>query len=190
MAGHQLIIITGAAGTGKTSVSQYLRAHYGIPRVITHTTRPKRPHEQDGAAYYFETPASFKTKHYIEHVTYSNYQYGSSHEALDLAWQKSNLVSIVLDTKGAETYLQTLNPNEILLLFLTVHEPQLLRKRMLQRGDAQQMVAERLASPEYRRDLALPAPLKPYAHVIVNDDRTTARQQIDAIVVQAQKKLQ
>jgi guanylate kinase len=62
-AAHKLIVITGATGTGKTTVSGYLRDNYRIHRVMTHTTRPARTGEKNGVDYYFETPASFATKH-------------------------------------------------------------------------------------------------------------------------------
>ncbi len=77
-AAHKLIVITGATGTGKTTVSGYLRDNYRIHRVMTHTTRPARTGEKNGVDYYFETPASFATKHFIEKVTYAGYEYGSS----------------------------------------------------------------------------------------------------------------
>lgn len=82
-AAHKLIVITGATGTGKTTVSAYLRDNYRIHRVMTHTTRPARKGEKNGVDYYFETPASFATKHFIEKVTYAGYEYGSSHESLE-----------------------------------------------------------------------------------------------------------
>ncbi len=47
-AAHKLIVITGATGTGKTTVSAYLRDNYRIHRVMTHTTRPPRTGEQTG----------------------------------------------------------------------------------------------------------------------------------------------
>ncbi|WP_125703815.1 AAA family ATPase [Lacticaseibacillus daqingensis] len=180
---QKLIVITGATGTGKTTVSRYLREHYHIERVMTHTTRPKRPGEVDGVDYFFETPTSFATKHYIEHVTYAGYQYGSSFESLDAAWQRANFVSIVLDTKGAITYANQLG-NKIAVLYLTIDDPSVLRQRLLHRGDQPEMVEARLQSPEYKRDLQLPPALAPYAHVIVNDDWAAAQAQIDAFMKQ------
>lgn len=174
----RLIVITGATGTGKTTASRYLSEHYHIQRVMTHTTRPMRPGEQNGVDYYFETPASFATKHYIEHVTYAGFEYGSSHESLDKAWRKHNFVSIVLDTKGAITYAQTLG-DRISVLFMTIADPAILRTRLLHRGDDPKMVDARLASPEYKRDLQLPAALRPYAQVIQNDDWPQAQVAID-----------
>jgi len=175
---HKLIIITGATGTGKTTVSQYLTENYHIKRVMTHTTRPKRVGEVNGVDYYFETPASFATKHYIEDVTYAGYQYGSSHESLDKAWKKAPFVSIVLDTAGAITYAHNI-PDDIVVLYLTIKDPNVLRKRLLSRGDDPQMVAARLASPEFTRDLTLPAELKSFAYEITNDSWAEAQVQID-----------
>ena len=54
----KIILIAGPSGAGKTTISEYLTDRYQIPRVITHTTRPKRPGES-GSAYYFEDDDSF-----------------------------------------------------------------------------------------------------------------------------------
>ncbi|KLI76822.1 MULTISPECIES: guanylate kinase [Lacticaseibacillus] len=177
-AAHKLIVITGATGTGKTTVSAYLRDNYRIHRVMTHTTRPARKGEKNGVDYYFETPASFATKHFIEKVTYAGYEYGSSHESLEKNWAKHPFLSIVLDTKGAITYVQEL-PKEVVVLFLTIDDPTVLKDRLLGRGDDPAMVAARLKSPEYKRDLTLPAELKPFATVIKNDSWDEAREQVD-----------
>lgn len=178
---HKLIVITGATGTGKTTVSSYLQQHYEVPRVMTHTTRPQRPGEIDGVDYYFETPASFATNHYIEHVTYAGYEYGSSYESLNQAWAQADFVSIVLDTKGALTYAKALG-DQIAVLFLTIEDPSILKQRLLDRGDPQEMIVKRLASAEYKRDLQLPAKLANVATVIKNDDWPQACRQIDAFM--------
>lgn len=178
--GQQLFVITGATGTGKTTVSRYLTEQYGMPRVVTHTTRPMRPNEVAGQDYYFETPASFKKLHLIESVTYADYQYGSSREGVERAWETSDQVSIVLDTKGALTYWQTFG-TKITILYLTISDASHLQARLQGRGDQQQMIKQRLASTEYRRDLKLPQALLDVAHVIVNDDWAEAKRQIDAL---------
>ncbi len=175
---HKLIVITGATGTGKTTVSRYLEQQYHVQKVMTHTTRPRRNGEVDGIDYAFETPTSFATNHYIESVTYAGYQYGSSYESLFAAWQHAAFASIVLDTAGAITYAQTLGP-AVATLFLTIEDPAVLRTRLLARGDAPEMVSQRLASAEYQRDLALPAVLAPSATVIANDDWGQAQVAID-----------
>ncbi|MFD1319112.1 nucleoside/nucleotide kinase family protein [Loigolactobacillus zhaoyuanensis] len=178
---QRLFVITGATGTGKTTVSQYLTEYYQIPRVITHTTRPPRSNEQNGGAYYFETQNSFFTKHYIEYVKYADYYYGSSREAITAAWTKCPYASIVLDTKGAVTYVETLG-TQVIPLFLTVKQPAALIARLTKRGDQQEMITQRVASAEYKRDLAIPPQLLGQAQVIVNDDWSAAKRQLDQIM--------
>lgn len=101
---NKVIVITGASGTGKTTISRYLEDKYRIPHVITHTTRAPRTGEKNGVDYYFETKESFDKNHFLEQVEYSGNKYGSSVEGLEQAWQKSPLVSIVVDSKGAIAY--------------------------------------------------------------------------------------
>ena len=103
---HRLIVITGATGTGKTTVSRYLTQTYNIQRVMTHTTRPKRFNEVEGIDYAFETPASFGKNYYIEDVTYAGYQYGSSYESLYAAVVKHHSSTILFDTYCAITVPQ------------------------------------------------------------------------------------
>ena len=183
MGNKRIIVITGATGTGKTTVQHYLADEYGIPRVITHTTRPKRDGERDGVDYYFETPDSFPQNHFLEHVQYSGYEYGSSHEGLDRAWAKSDIASIVLDTAGAVTYADQLGA-AVAVMFLTIDDPAVLRQRLLDRGDAAERVEARIHSKEYARDLALPAAIKACATVIMNDNWAAARVAVDHFIAQ------
>lgn len=180
---QRLFVITGATGTGKTTVSRYLTKQYHIPRVITHTTRPPRPNETAGVDYYFETKASFFQKHYIEYVKYADYYYGSSYEALQAAWATCAAASIVLDTKGAITYVQTLG-DLVIPLFLTVKHPDALTTRLVKRGDQQQMIQQRLSSREYKRDLQLPPALVDRAQVIVNEKWSQTQHRLDQIIKQ------
>lgn len=176
-----VIVITGATGTGKTTVSTYLKSKYQIPRIITHTTRPMRPGEKDGIDYYFETAESFPHNHFLESVTYAGYQYGSSYEGLERAFDKSDLVSIVLDTKGAETYVHELK-DQAVILFLTVGKSVTLHERLKDRGDQLEMIRSRIKSKEYTRDLILPDDLKDVAQVIQNDDWGATQEKLDALV--------
>lgn len=180
---RKVFVITGTAGTGKTTIAQYLHEQYQMPQVITHTTRAPRSGEVNNRDYYFETPASFAKNHYLEAVEYSGNQYGSSQEGLERAFAKNRFVSIVLDTKGAQTYAQVLG-DEAVIIYLTVSDHTVLNERLVQRGDEQARIAKRLASADYARDLVLPAGLAGVAHVIVNDDLAQTKRVIDDLVKQ------
>lgn len=174
----KLIIITGAAGTGKTTVSRYLSQHYSICRVLTHTTRPPRQGEQDGKDYYFETQDSFFKNHFVEYVRYAGYLYGSSKEGLTRAFETCDLACLVLDTKGAETYLKQF-PGLVSVLFLTVLDTSQLQIRMQARGDNTLALQQRLESKEYLRDLHLSEALRSQVTVVVNDDWSTTKAKLN-----------
>lgn len=185
MVSNRIFVITGPTGSGKTTVSHYLKTRYAVPQVITHTTRAPRNGEVDGQDYYFESPASFATKHYLEHVTYSGNQYGSSREGLNAAWAKSPLISIVLDTAGAITYARELGA-EAVIIYLEVPDQGALIDRLTKRGDLPHRIQKRVASSEYLRDQELPAGLVGHAHVIVNDDWKATQTRLDDLVARYQ----
>jgi guanylate kinase len=174
----KVIVIAGPTGSGKTTVADYLYHEYGVTKVITHTTRPKRENEKQGVDYYFETDATFDDNHYLEQVHYSHYRYGSSFEGLRRAWKRNPIASIVLDTAGAVTYFKELREN-VEVLFLRVNEEKTLKNRLLKRGDSAEAIEKRIDSPEYRRDMQLPNELEGHAMVINNDDWEETKQKID-----------
>ena len=181
---RRVFVVTGNTGTGKTTVTKYLNEFYEMPKVITHTTRPPREGEEDGVDYYFESNDSFDKNHYLESVSYSGYRYGSSMEGLERAWEKNPLITIVLDPLGAVTYLQDLPEGEVVLIYLDVTEQSDLVERLEKRGDDVAVIAQRLNSDEYQRDLMILPALKEKAHIVMNDDWELAKQAVDDIVQQ------
>ena len=178
---QRIIIIAGPSGVGKTTITDYLLQKYNIPRVITHTTRPKRKNEKEGQSYYFETDETFKKYHFFEHVKYGNYQYGSSREALERAWQKNDLVTLIVETDGVKTYLEKLG-EKAYFIYLTVSDEKFLRQRLIARGDDPQEIDKRLNSREFKRDLKLDPYLSAQAHYIENDKLELTKNKVDKIV--------
>ena len=178
---NRVFVITGAAGSGKTTVRDYLHDQYKMARVITHTTRPPRDYERDGVDYYFEDEHSFFENHFLESVHYAGQYYGSSYEGLENAWEKSPLATIVLDTAGAITYKEKLGEKAV-IIFLQVGDTNELQRRMQGRGDNAEMVAKRVSSKEYNRALEMPYELQGKAYKVVNHDWEQTRSQIDEIV--------
>jgi guanylate kinase len=117
-------------------------------------------------------------------VAYANFQYGSSYEGLERAWEKSPLITIVLDTAGAKTYADKLG-DEAVIIFLTVTKTDEILGRLSKRGDNLEEMRQRLTSQEYQRDIQLPTSLQDTAHVVVNDDWQSTKMAIDRIVKQA-----
>ncbi|MGX5377764.1 guanylate kinase [Ligilactobacillus sp. LYQ135] len=177
----RLIILCGASGTGKTTIQNYLKERYQMPRVITHTTRAMRRGEQNGVDYYFETDESFAKNHYFESVNYDGKKYGSSKEALVKAWEKHDFVTLVVDTAGAIKYVKQLG-KKVAVLHVQVQDITKLKKRMLKRGDQLAIIEKRINSKESQRDRQIPEILKPYSYIVNNDNWDDTKRSVDTII--------
>ena len=58
----KIFIITGPSGAGEDSVIEGLKKYFPIEKVVTSTTRAKRPYEKNGKDYYFLSHEEFKKK--------------------------------------------------------------------------------------------------------------------------------
>src|SRR5260221_11033075 len=78
-----LIILSGPAGSGKTTVAARVLAESGLPlrRAITATTRPPRPGERNGVHYCFLEPTEFeamlKAGEFLEHAIVHGHRHGT-----------------------------------------------------------------------------------------------------------------
>ena len=176
----KIIVITGASGTGKTTISQYLKEKYNIPAVITHTTRLPRSGEVDGVDYHFETDETFAQNHYLEQVEYSGHHYGSSEESLNAMWQTVDVASIVVDTAGAISYERKYGKTAI-IIFLEA-DLDTVAQRLQSRGDDPTRLKKRIASDEFKRDLTIPDELKGKSYEIINKDIKITKKMVDNVI--------
>jgi len=176
----KIIVITGASGTGKTTISKYLKNTYHIPSVITHTTRLPRDGEKNAIDYYFETKDSFLKNHYLEKVEYSGNFYGSSEESLNRTWEKYDTASIVVDTKGAVSYKEKYGDRAV-VIFLEV-DFDTVTKRLKKRGDEINRLKARIESNEFLRDLRIPRELRHNCYKITNNNIEITKENVKNIL--------
>src|SRR6516164_9305331 len=110
MANGPLIILSGPAGSGKSTVVERLleRARQqGLPlRVsVSATTRPPRPYEVDGVHYHFWTPARFdealREGAFLESAAVHGARYGTPRSEVEGPRDKGVGVILVIDVQGA-----------------------------------------------------------------------------------------
>lgn len=95
-----LLILTGGKSVGKTSVaSEILKLDPTFHRIITYTSRPPRPGEQDGVDYFFLSEEQFQQKIrdqlFFEWVEYAGHFKGTSRSSLEQALNGQNLLWII-----------------------------------------------------------------------------------------------
>lgn len=135
-----MIILTGPSASGKTATCLYLQEHYGIRKVITHTTRPMREGEVNGKDYHFVSEKTFQEMidrdEFIEYVFYNGYHYGTSRKEVGID------KCMAVELNGAKTYMSFHDP-KIVLFFMKLDE-KTCKERMELRGDPEDKILKRI----------------------------------------------
>ncbi len=135
-----MIVLTGPSASGKTATCLYLQEHYGIRKVITHTTREMRAGEADGVDYHFVSVEEFErmkaNDEFIETVFFNGNYYGTSRKEVRID------KCMAVELEGAKTYKSFQDP-KIVLFYLCLDEDT-CRARMISRGDLLEKVNSRI----------------------------------------------
>ena len=107
------LIISGASGTGKTTICRRLLKRLpNLKFAVSHTTRPQRETDVDGQDYFFVSESEFKEKidrgEFLEWATINDNLYGTTFDSVKKFSEDSEFFIIELDVQGAES-LQKLN---------------------------------------------------------------------------------
>ena len=155
-----LIVVSGPAGSGKTTLCSRLTEAYpqAIRRVITCTTRAPRAGEADGVDYHFLTRHSFEQQVasgvFLEHATVHGNFYGP--RAADVATHLGAGFDALLnvDVQGAATIrtkgaADPLLASALVTVFIRVSDHAELRRRLTGRGtDPADEIDRRVAAAE------------------------------------------
>lgn len=136
-----MMILIGASASGKTEVARVLIEQFNYKKCITTTTRAMREGEIDGVSYHFvdkETFLKLKEENaFVESMEYQNEFY----------WlQVKDIIPegvVILDPIGANEVIRL--KKEVFVVYMETSEA-LREKRMIQRGDAIDMIKMRLQS--------------------------------------------
>lgn len=138
-----LFIISGPAGSGKTTLCDGLIHQEKIQRIITTTTRLPRNGEVDGVDYHFLDRASFEQKiqegAFYEYATVHNNYYGTERSALVEPILGGHNLLLNIDVQGAKTISEKAAQDAVLkgqVITLFVEPPSVseLEARLKNRG--------------------------------------------------------
>jgi guanylate kinase len=143
-----LIVLSGTAGAGKDSVIRRMRERdVSFEFVVTATSRPPRPGEENGRDYVFlsieEFQAMIRNDELLEHAVVYNQHKGIPKKPVLNALASGRDVLLRVDVQGAAT-IRRQYPQAV-TIFLSASSKEELTRRLLRRGaDSPEQVALRL----------------------------------------------
>lgn len=178
----RLIIISAPSGAGKTTLCEMLLKDFPrIKQSISTTTRPQRPHEQNGTHYFFISREAFEAKKahgdFAEWAEVHGNLYGTSRRTIEDLLNQGSHVLFAIDVQGAIS-LKKLYTERALLIF--IHPPSMaeLEKRLIQRkGDSPASIEKRLKNAYTEVSWS-----KEFDYQIVNDELKAAYQQLRKVI--------
>lgn len=175
-----LIVVSGASGSGKTSICRRIAQEFGLYYSVSHTTRPKRDKEAEGQDYFFVTREEFQDLiakgGFLEWAqVYDNF-YGTSKKIITDKLHARQGVILDVDTQGAAS-IKKLFP-EAALIFLNTPSLEELTDRLQKRGrDSDAEIKKRVAYAGNEN-----AKMGQYDHVVMNDDFDRALDEVKGII--------
>ncbi|MFR1888384.1 MAG: 5' nucleotidase, NT5C type [Anaerostipes caccae] len=127
--GSKIYCLIGPTGSGKNAFAEYLNSYCGVERVVSYTTRTKRPDDIHGR-YRFLTKKQFQALEaedfFYETTSYGGEKYGTSKDFIDRALSKGDLVMPV-DICGAVA-LQAQYPEQTVLVYIKKPRKEIVQK--------------------------------------------------------------
>lgn len=121
----RIIVLVGPTCSGKTTLEQHLNQR-GIPSIVSYTTRTPRTGEVHGQHYYFLTDDEVanlaERDRVVQKVRFAGYSYGSTVDAIDAAFSKSDTAVIVVEPTGRtqfEAWADKQGDVEIVSVYIT-----------------------------------------------------------------------
>lgn len=175
-----LFIVSAASGTGKTSLVRALIAQDGNLAVsISHTTRPRRPGDQEGVDYHFVEPELFREMaqrgDFLEDADVFGNRYGTSQRTVDEQLRTGVDVILEIDWQGARRVRELL-PAAV-SVFILPPTRAALEARLTGRGqDDAAVIARRM-----RDAVSEMSHYSEYDYLVINDDFQQAVDDLVAI---------
>jgi guanylate kinase len=139
----KIYALFGKSCSGKSTIEQLISKH-SINRVISFTTRDKRPNEINNIDYYFINNEQFlekiKNDDFIEHRLYKNkWHYGIGKDEIDLS--KGNWV-VVVDVKGLIALKEYFSDDVVVGIYIHANDRERLLRYLLRDSecDVQEMI--------------------------------------------------
>ncbi len=176
-----LFIVSAPSGAGKTSLLKELVTADSLLNIsVSHTTRAKRPGEEDGRDYHFIEQADFLRMigegAFMEHAQVFDNYYGTAEAVVRERLEAGQDMVLEIDWQGARQVRNRMLG--AVSIFILPPSPQALHERLSARGqDSEEVIARRMR--DAKNEMSHYAE---YDYLVINDDFSTALKELDAIV--------
>ncbi len=176
-----LFVVTGASGTGKTTlVKEALARFEGLEFSCSATTRAPRAGEVDGVDYHFVGHEGFaelrERRAFLEHAEVYGNHYGTLREPVEQALSAGRSVLLEIDMQGARQVRQNLA--ESVLIFVLPPDLATIEARLRGRStDSEDIIQRRIADAMFQIRAC-----GEFDYLVVNDDLATAHDCFQAVI--------
>jgi guanylate kinase len=179
-AAKPVFVVTGPSGAGKGTLIQLVLPRFPeLALVVSATTRPQRPGEENGVHYWFLSREEFAEKvtagEFLEWVDYVGNLYGTLNSEIDRLRGLGRAPLLELETDGAIRVKR--RAENAVTIFVTAPVEELERRLRSRATESSGVIDERLERA--RRQLEL---LPQFDEVVENDDRERAADALAAII--------
>jgi guanylate kinase len=179
----RLVVLAAPSGAGKTTIARALVARRrDVGFSVSATTRSPRAGEQEGADYYFLSPAEFDRRiaagAFLEWAEYAGQRYGTLRAEVDRIRRGGRNVLLDIEVQGAAQVRERYPPPESLAIFLLPPSGRELVNRLRGRGTEAHVALWRRLEQANQELQRVPA----FDHVVVNDDLDAAVDEVSAAI--------
>jgi guanylate kinase len=165
----RLFVIAAPSGAGKTSlVKALLQRKPELHVSISHTTRKRRPTEEEGREYHFVSVGEFQQLlaqgQFLEHAQVFDNLYGTGRRPVETELVRGNNVVLEIDWQGAQQVRRAL-PECVTIFILPPSRESLEERLRNRRTDSEEVIARRL-----RDAVGDMSHWNEFDYVVVNDD--------------------
>lgn len=184
-----LYVVSAPSGAGKTSlVKALIESTEGVKVSVSHTTRDKRPGEEDGVNYHFATPDEFQDMlgraDFLEHAEVFGNYYGTSKPWVMEQLEAGVDVILEIDWQGAAQVRQQMKGT--VGIFILPPSREALKERLTGRGqDSEEVINKRMAQAKEEMSHHVE-----YDYLVINDDFNAALAELKAILTTHRLKIE